>query len=272
MEYLVVVDLEGVNNVVGDAYSGLGKNIPDYKIATEQAVLEINSAVKALFDGGATSVAVWDNHGGSKNIDFSKVDDRVIKYDQAYPCINRYEFCKNHNFIGAVFIGYHSKEGAINGVLAHTYNSSTIQYFKVGGKAYGEFEIDATLMSAYGIKPLFASGDSVFIKEVKEFSPLTEVVETKKALGRNKAQFNDNSVVLQNIYNGILKAMQKDIPLAKIPLPNDIEIRYTRTERATEVITEQKTLFNRDFTYGEDAHIIKGYLNNTEDLKHSIIT
>ena len=44
MEYLVVVDLEGVNNVVGNAYNGLGEDIPDYKVATEQAVLEINSA------------------------------------------------------------------------------------------------------------------------------------------------------------------------------------------------------------------------------------
>ena len=31
MEYLIAVDLEGVNNVVGDAYSGLGKQIPDYE-------------------------------------------------------------------------------------------------------------------------------------------------------------------------------------------------------------------------------------------------
>ena len=122
MEYLIAVDLEGVNNVVGNAYSGLGKDIPDYKVAVEQAVLEINAAVKALFDGGATKVVVWDNHGGSKNIDFTKVDNRVIKIDQAFPSVNRYEFCKNYNFKGqsvdiekalAIVSKYLSKNGNI---------------------------------------------------------------------------------------------------------------------------------------------------------------
>jgi D-amino peptidase len=272
MEYLIAVDLEGVNNVVGDAYVGLGKSVSDYQVAINQAVLEINKAVKALFDGGATKVVVWDNHGGGDNIDFSKIDPRAEKMTTVLPNVKRFDFCENYNFKGIVFIGYHSKEGAINGVLAHTYNSSAVQYFKVGGKAYGEFEIDATLTSNFGIVPLFASGDDVFLKEVKSFSPQTEVVETKKALGRNKAIFNDNEVVLQNIYNGVLKAMNKNIPLAKIPLPNDIEIRYTRTERATEIIDIQKRDFKRDFTYGEDAHIIKGYCNNVTDLKRNIIT
>ena len=272
MEYLIAVDLEGVNFVKGDAYVGLSKDVNDYKIAVEQAVLEINSAINALFDGGATKVVVWDNHGGGNNIDFSKIDARAEKQPIQAPCVNRFEFCKNYNFKGVVFIGYHSKEGSINGILAHTYNSSAIQYYKIGGKAYGEFEIDASIASEYGIKPLFASGDSVFIKQVKEFSPETETVETKKALGRNKAIFNDNNAVLQNIYNGVLASLKKDIPLATIPLPNDIEIRYTRTERAKEVIEIQKTNYNRNFTYGEDAHIIKGYCNNIEDLKHSIIS
>ena len=216
MEYLIAVDLEGVNFVKGDAYVGLGKEVSDYKIAIEQAVLEINSAINALFDGGATKVVVWDNHGGGNNIDFSKIDARAEKQPIIAPCVNRFEFCKNYNFVGCVFIGYHSKEGSIDGVLAHTYNSSAIQYFKIGGKAYGEFEIDASIASEYGIKPLFASGDSVFIEQVKEFSPETETVITKTAISRNEAIFNDNKEVLSNVYNGVLKAIKKDIPFAKI--------------------------------------------------------
>ena len=63
-----------------------------------------------------------------------------------------------------------------------------------------------------------------------------------------------------------------DIKPAKIPTPCNVEIRYTRTERATEVIAIQKKDFNRDFTYGEDAHIIKGYCENITDIKHCLLT
>ena len=72
MEYLIAVDLEGIGGVVGEPYKTLTES-RDYKISTENAAREINSAVKALFDNGATKVAVWDNHGGKNNLDFSKI-------------------------------------------------------------------------------------------------------------------------------------------------------------------------------------------------------
>lgn len=85
MEYLIAVDLEGVNNVVGYPYSGLSEGTEEYNKATEQAVLEINAAVKALFDGDATKVYVWDNHGSGKNIDFTKVDSRAENINVVAP-------------------------------------------------------------------------------------------------------------------------------------------------------------------------------------------
>ena len=272
MEYLIAVDLEGVNNVVGEPYSGLSKNTSEYVKAINQAVLEINATINALFDGGATKVFVWDNHGGGNNLDFSKIDGRAQKLDVVAPCTERFEFCKTHNFKGAIYIGYHSREGSINGVLAHTYNSSTIQYFKIGNNYVGEFELDASISSAYGIAPLFACGDDVFISQVKEFSPSTVTIVTKKATGRNLAIFKNNDALLQEIYNGVKLSLTKNVKPICLPLPNNIEIRYTRTERAKEVIDIQKQNYNRDFTYGEDAHTIVSTVNDIEDLKHSIIT
>lgn len=272
MKYLIAVDLEGVNKVVGEPYKGLGDDCFDYATAVNEAALEVNAAIKALFDGGATEVDVWDNHGGGNNIDFCKIDKRAKQIIDNLPCVNRLEFCENKNYDGIVFIGYHSKEGAIGGILSHTYNSSAIQYIKVGGKPYGEFEIDATIASKYGIKPLFASGDDVFINEVKAFSPTTVTVETKKAISRNDGVFYDEKTVLNNIYNGVLKSIKSDVKIAKIPLPAKIEIRYTRTERAKEVALIQQRDYNRNFIYGEDAHVITCNCYDIDDLKHSIIT
>ena len=80
MEYLIAVDLEGIGGVVGLPNQTLNGS-PDYEVAKENAVKEINAATKALFDGGATKVCVWDNHGGGGNLDFSKIDPRVEKID-----------------------------------------------------------------------------------------------------------------------------------------------------------------------------------------------
>lgn len=270
MEYLIAVDLEGVNNVKGEPYFSLHTGKKDYDVAVEQAVLEVNMAIKALFDGGATKVVVWDNHWLGENLDFSKIDPRAERQNEMLSCQRRFEFAKNHNFAGAVYIGYHSRAGSINGILSHTYSGTDIQYMKVGGKAYGEFEFDTTCASVYGIKPLFASGDSVFIEQVKEFSPATVTVVTKKALGRNEAEFYDNETVLRNIYEGVLASLKKEIPIVTIPLPAEIEIRYTRSEMAKKEILDQKERYNRDFTYGEDAHVIKYYCMDIEDIKHSL--
>ena len=47
---LFALDLEGVNNVVGEPYMGLARETEQWYVAIEQAVLEINSAARALFD------------------------------------------------------------------------------------------------------------------------------------------------------------------------------------------------------------------------------
>ena len=74
---LLALDLEGVNNVVGEAYSGLSKDSEGWKTARIQAALEINAAAEALFESGAERVGLWDNHGGGGNVDSSSLDGRI---------------------------------------------------------------------------------------------------------------------------------------------------------------------------------------------------
>ena len=75
---LIALDLEGVNNVVGEPYSGLSKSTEQYEIAQKQAVLEVNAAADALFAAGAESVTLWDNHGGGDNISEEWIDPWLL--------------------------------------------------------------------------------------------------------------------------------------------------------------------------------------------------
>ena len=57
---LIACDLEGVNNVVGEPYTGLIKGCEQWAVAKHQAALEINAVAEALFDLGADCVDLWD--------------------------------------------------------------------------------------------------------------------------------------------------------------------------------------------------------------------
>ena len=264
MEYLIAVDLEGIHGVVGEPYSGLLKNLPDYKVAVDGAEKEINAAVRALFDNGATKVAVWDNHAGGGNIDFNNIDQRVIRIN-AKGDNRRFDFVKEHNFSGIVYLGYHAREGTLGGVLAHTYSSVAIQYIKFNGKPVGELDIDTYICANYGIAPIFAASDDICIDQFKTLAPKAANVVTKIAKGRNSADFIDEEKVLKNIYDGVSEATKNNCPIVSHPTPLSVEIRFTRMELAAEKLELAKKI-GIPVKYGEDAHILHFEIGSINDV------
>ena len=263
---LIAVDLEGVNKVVGYPYHGLGDG-DEYEIAKTEAVNEINILAKELFKQGVKTVGVWDNHGCGNNLDFKKIDKRVIEFSHITDNVHRAEFCIPYGFDGVIFLGYHTMEGTIGGVLAHTFSSSTIQYIKIGKKCVGESEIDSNYFLEMGIRPIMYIGDDLFIKEVKKYSKKAIYVETKKALGRNKAEFSDEKVLKRKLKAGVKKAIKTESETKRFNFPAKVEIRYTRTERAGEIKDILGEKFNLNAEYSGDAHTLTLTVNNYTELK-----
>lgn len=265
MEYLIAVDLEGVHGVVGEQNKGLNRMVADYPIAVENATLEVNTAIKALFDSGATKVFVWDNHGGGGNLDFSKIDSRATEIipDKSR---QRMDFLKEHTIAGVLYIGYHSKEGTVNGVLAHTYNSVDHQYFKINGKQLGELDFDTCIAGAYGVPAIFAACDDLCVLQMQACSPQTVCAVTKYATGRNSAIFRDREDVLKEIYEGVRNAVNKDIPPVYLRFPCDFEVRYTRMEMAAWRLETLKGQLS-NLHYGEDAHVLQATLYTIDELR-----
>jgi D-amino peptidase len=266
MEYLIACDLEGIHGVVGEPYKGLLTSIPDYQVAVTNAEKEINAVAKALFDCGATKVVLWDNHGGMVNVNQANIDSRVQHVDiEAIRRQARYEFVKEHNFAGILYLGYHSREGTLNGVLAHTYSSVDIQYVKINGKAVGELEIDSYICAKYGIPTIFIASDDICVSQFKETVPNISSVVNKIAKGRNAADFIDEDKVLQDLYSGVCEAVKQQSPIVSVDEPINLEIRYTRTERAVEKIklAQQK---GTPVKYGDDAHILLFEVDKIDDV------
>ena len=258
MQFLIALDLEGIHGVEGERYKSLGGENPWYSVAKENAVKEINVVAKALFDCGATTVAVWDNHGGGGNVDFSKVDKRVTEIDVSKDSY-RFEFVKKFDFKAVLFLGYHTMEGTIGGLMAHSFNSVAHQYIKVNGNPVGELYVDTAICSEHGIPAIFIASDDLCVKEMKGIRYDIGSVITKYSHGRNNAEFIDEEKVLSDMYTEVkksLKLLDREYTFL-MPNPSNVEMRFTRSERAEDVF-ERLTKNGRYFVkYGDDSHVLR---------------
>lgn len=176
--YLIAVDLEGAACVVDTPFTSLNGS-SNYAFACRQATREADAAARALFDGGAEEVIVWDNHGQGVNLDYEQLDSRCrillgTGYRSRFPLPEgRYD--------GLILIGYHGREGTPGGVLAHSYNSVSFQGHTVNGAPLGEMQIDAAFAGKRGVPVLFAASDDQAIAQARESFPWIETVVTKQA-------------------------------------------------------------------------------------------
>ena len=264
MKYLIALDLEGVGGVVGVPYSGLKKESDGWYQARAQAVLEVNAVAKALFDTGAELVALWDNHGGGGNLDYSLLDERIeiITPDRTKV---RQAFAENYGFDAMYYLGYHAMEGTVGAVLAHTFNSSEIQYFKINGKLVGEIEIDRCYAGENGYSPVFFAGDDKACLEAQAVIPGIVTVETKKGLSRNTAVLRENDSLLKEIYEKAKFAAKIKIQPEKFAFPFAFEVRYTRMETAEKALNEAREMGCVCFYQG-DAHTVLFVVENIKQF------
>ena len=266
---LLALDLEGVNFVVGKAYAGLEKESEDWYIAIKQAALEINAAAESLFEAGAEKVSLWDNHAGGGNIDPEALDKRIelIATERGAPRMN---FAKD-GFDCVCFFGYHTMEGTLGGVLAHTMSSKTIQYYKLNGKHIGEVDMDAFIAASYNLPSVFFAGGDIACAQAKRALPHIVTVETKKEIERNKAVFRDNEELLSEIKKEIVRAVSSDAEPIKLAFPATFEKSFKRVEDAVENLAQFISLgisakHPEDEALGKDGHTIKAEINSIEEF------
>ena len=265
MRYLIATDLEGIHGILGESDKTLSDCESEYKKATENAALEINTAARALFEEGAELVALWDNHGRGNNLDYSKLDPRIVVADwRKYS--TRMGFAKDFSFDAILYLGYHAREGSFNGVLAHTYSSKSVQYVKIDGKPVGELEIDSIIAGTYNIAPIFAASDEVGIAQFNALAPDAVSVVTKYGKGRNTATLRAQGEVLADIYEGVKKAVKSGVKPVPYSFPADLEIRYTRSERAALKYEKYFGEESLELKYGEDSHILHARINHILDV------
>lgn len=270
---LIALDLEGVNNVVGEPYNGLARDTEQWQVARAQAVLEVNAAAEALFDAGCEKVGLWDNHGGGGNVDVALLDKRITFIDVDLKRPRMYFAEGEYDCI--CYFGYHAMEGTLGGVLAHTMNSKAIQYYKLNGSYIGEVDMDGYIAAEHGMPSVFFAGGNIACAQAKRAIPYIETTETKTELSRNEAIFRDNGELLRDIKAKIVKAVSAEQTALTLKYPAVMEKSFKRVEDAASYF---KRLLDNGFSprylddgiLGKDAHTVLSTVNNIGEFIKSI--
>ena len=231
MKFAIGVDCEGPACVVGSPGGSLNDS-RNLAFARLQATREADAAARALWDAGATQVIVWDNHGGSLNLDYDLLDERCdialgVGFPHRWPGLDE-------TFAGVLFVGYHAMDNTPDANIAHTFSSAAYQWMKVNGQEVGELAIDAAVAGLHGVPPLFCAGDDKCAAEAARFFPGIETVTTKTACGWNAAVSKHPRRAVRDVYDGVRRACARlgtFTPFA-FSSPLAYEIRYKRIESA----------------------------------------
>jgi len=240
MKFIVAVDLEGLACVVGAPGKSLNDS-PNYELARLQGTREANAAARALFDCGADEVIIWDNHGGSINLIYDKLDERCdialgVGAEHRWPGLDR-------SFSGVVLIGYHAMDNTTDAVLAHTYSSKNNEWYKINGVEVGEMEIDAAMAGELGVPVIFVSSDDKGTSEAKNFLPWIETVTTKVGMGWNLAVSKHPERVTKEIYEGVKKAVARldEMKPFAFETPINLQFRFKRLDFTRSVLQSDKS-------------------------------
>jgi D-amino peptidase len=180
MRVLISADAEGVTGITSTNELLFGR--PHYEFMRSMMTDDVNAAVEGAFAGGATSVVVNDAHWTMTNILIERLDPRaeLIKGFHKHLCM--VEGAQEADAV--FFLGYHCRTGDSDGVGNETILGREIVDIRMNGQAVGESEINAAVCGHFGVPVVFASGDDLYEKELRQTLPDVEFGLTKYALDR----------------------------------------------------------------------------------------
>jgi D-amino peptidase len=195
MRVLISADAEGVTGITNTDEMLYGK--PYYEFMRDMMTADVNAAIEGAFAGGATEVVVNDSHWTMTNVKIESLDPRadLIKGFHKHLCM--VEGVQEADAV--FFLGYHCRTGDSDGVGNETILGREIVEIRMNGRPVGESEINAAVCGDFGVPVVFASGDHLYERELRETLPDVEFGLTKYALDRWTARLLSQERARANI-------------------------------------------------------------------------
>ena len=223
MKILIAADMEGVTGVV--SWDHVDSQHAEYQRFRKLMTGDVNAAVRGAFEGGADEVVVSDGHGAGRNILIEELDPRA-RLNSGSPSPLSMVQGADSGISAAMFVGYHARVGSQNGILDHTWSSSTVASVKVNGQLLGETGWNSAVCGHFGAPVIMVSGDQTVCAEAKEVLGAIETAEVKQASGRMAALCLPPEVSQRMIQEAAARAVRR-LREGKAPAPFRVAVPVT---------------------------------------------
>ena len=164
MKVYISADMEGVAGVVGRE-----QLVPEgfeYEKFRNFMTAEVNAAIEAAREAGASEIVVSDSHGNGQNLLLDRLP-HDIQLVRSWPRPLGMMQGIDESFDAALFIGYHASAGNPGGIAAHTVSSKAFSSVKIDGAETSEGELSALIAGYFGVPVVMVSGDDATIDEAR---------------------------------------------------------------------------------------------------------
>jgi D-amino peptidase len=180
MKVFISADIEGIAGITN--WEEADKTHATYPQFREEMTNEVLAACEGAFAAGATDILVKDAHHTGRNIDATRLPERVriVRAWSGHPMCMVQEL--DSSFAGLVYVGYHSKAGGEGNPLAHTLTGKVFR-ISINGETASEFLLHSYAAAMQKVPVLFISGDKGICADAKALNANIGTVAVSEGIG-----------------------------------------------------------------------------------------
>jgi len=235
LKIYISADMEGVVGVVTGEQ--LGPSGFEYNRFREFMTAEVNAAIKAAFDAGATEILVSDSHGNGQNLLIDRLPKNV-RVIRSWPRPLGMMEGIDDSFDGVIFIGYHASTTNLHGVRAHTMSSARLTDIRLNGVSMPEAAINAAIAGHFNVPVIMISGDDAIVKEARSHLGDIEGAVVKWAISFHSARSLTPQAAYELIAEKVKRAIGRigDFKPYKLKTPIQLDVRF-KNYRPPEILS-----------------------------------
>ncbi len=209
---------------------------------------EVNAAIEAAFEAGATEILVSDSHGNALGLMVEELNPNV-QLVRSWPRPLFMMEGIDASFDGAIFIGYHAGSSNVNGVRAHTVSSSKFTSVKLNGVPMSEASINAAIAGHYDVPVIMVSGDDAIAEEASSLLGNIETAIVKWTHGYHSAKTLLPEAAYSVIRESTKRALKKTDTITPYKLKGPIELEISLKSRRTAELLSYLSIVERVDSY-----------------------
>ena len=224
LKIYISADMEGLAGAVTSEQ--LGPSGFEYSQFREFMTAEVNAAIEAAREAGATEILVSDSHGNGQNLLLDKLpaDVQVVR---SWPRPLGMMAGIDETFDGAIFIGYHSSTTNPLGVRAHTLSSANLTALRLNGVVMPEAGLNAAIAGQFEVPVIMISGDNALVDEARGLLGDIEGAVVKQALSFHSAKTLVPEAARDLIRQKVSVAMERLDEFAPYHLETPVELEVS---------------------------------------------